>query len=273
MSFAVMGNSNYESGKSIAASQFSTWYDPALAGHGVLQQMVDSIGRVERGEGFLAGDTGENISLIKLADHKVHGDENQVVFVHWANTRAMSGRVIELDDEHRVKSIVCVGKLRHPTDYSTAVLLAPDCGVSMRRMGGPRGQLRPAMPYQWVKLRTMWRIALGMASCIRIHLAPGEQHSTARHAVIPDPCALCNLLVVGPSDVDKAEVEDMSTCPLCVANYHTGCAEIFAKLFKDNLQIVAGHFRFQDRTVGRVLAGLLHVSGRTRTQLLIGILC
>ena len=113
-------------------------------------------------------DFGRNLSLVCIPLPGEGGDSDPEAcllharFIHWQD-HGKYGRPIELDSHHRVKALVCVGKLRealHLEPFSAQHTIVPDVGVAMQRARGYRFVERPVMPANMLRLQLMCSTAL-----------------------------------------------------------------------------------------------------------------
>lgn len=132
--------------------------------------------------------TGRNPALVSVDVPGMNCLEAK--FIHWQN-KGESGRPIQLDQQHRVKALVCVGELRQALDISNSFVIHPDTGVSMQRARGYRFHERPIMPLQMRRLQAVCQRGLQLHA---LH-AGGGQEEMVDHAVDvlgSGDCALCS---------------------------------------------------------------------------------
>lgn len=103
------------------------------------------------------------IPLASMGGATTDESESEARFVHWQAPGSF-GRPVQLDENDRVKALVCVGALQKPMDLAASYVIQPDVGVSMQRVRGYRKQERPQMTANMLRLQSMCNRAL-QAQC------------------------------------------------------------------------------------------------------------
>lgn len=130
--------------------------------------------------------------------------------VHW-QTAPTTGRPVQLDDQNRVKALVCVGALREALDLSQAYIIHPDVGVAMLRARGYRYGDRPPVPDNICRLQSMCSRAL---ECQQVEDEADEAH----YPLISDSdCLLCTFRVQNAPFADSLGKGKAIQCSICLS--------------------------------------------------------
>lgn len=138
---------------------------------------------------------GLNLALVCLEVPSTGG--RQARFVHWQSA-GQTGRPVDLDNQNRVKALVCVGDLRVAMDLSQSFVIHPDVGVAMQRARGFRMQERPQMNQESLRLQNMCDKAMSLADDFNLPASETE-------------CALCRGHLPGILGTG-----DVLQCPCCL---------------------------------------------------------
>ena len=139
-----------------------------------------------------------------MRDRSVEGVEAR--FVHWQE-RGSTGRPVELDKDHRVKALVCVGALRVAWDLSNAYVIHPDTGIQMQRARGFKSLLRPQMSPSLLRLQ---------AVCQKALLDADNDVDEDTDPVARSWCSLCKERLDGVPYVCDLGQGQMSRCICCL---------------------------------------------------------
>lgn len=132
-------------------------------------------------------------------------------FVHWQNA-GQTGRPIELDNQNRVKALVCVGAMREALDLRRATVVHPDCGVPMMRARGYRMMQRPDMPDNMCRLQSMCERALRSQDECDDDADDDDGHAFSSRS----SCFLCSRNVVSLPFPPSLGHGQSSQCPCCL---------------------------------------------------------
>lgn len=150
--------------------------------------------------GYL-GRAVKNLALVCMNLPEV--GNQQAKFVHWQNP-GQSGRPVELDQQGRVKALVCVGRLKNAIDLSTMYVIHPDVGVPMLRVRGYKMMERQQMPPDMIRLQSMCEKALAFQSD-QSEILPAEKC-----------CLLCGIRVSQVPFPASLGGGDVVQCPCCL---------------------------------------------------------
>ena len=142
---------------------------------------------------------------VSLAAFRDGGGHRRVEFVQWSGPDpGVTGRVVDLDEEDRVKALVCVGPKRLPLRLREMDLrmIWRDTGARHVKAGWKRNQNQSRVAPHLLSLRDMWRVV------------------ECPDTVEPDLCCfLC-----GATQTNQIPIENARRCCLCLLCTHTACA-------------------------------------------------
>lgn len=176
-----------------------TWREAAGKGQAILMNRFQSL-QLDSPHYKPIG-SNNDLTLVEMVD-------GRIVYAHNMTEENRWGRIADVDHEHRVKPIVCVGKKKNKIDFTKSVVIHPAIGTRMVRHRGshkrPRlGDIksstsaRPIIHPKIVRLSEMWAAARGHS------LADGSQ------------CEYC-----GGGNLQH----ETKQCWLCMLTSHQECA-------------------------------------------------
>ena len=205
------------------ADAFNRWQDECCNSIKALQSRCQALqektvgqnGELSLVRGNIAGEpkpdagSGSGTAANPAADTS---DSSESVFwVHWSFKSSDYGRPASLDAANRVKCIVATGSLRDPRDYRQVAIVHPAIGVRMERIRGWKGQSRPQVPEDVMRVYRIWQAAL----VSRDNISSFE------------PCYICKRSETADAGLglpDELQQQPAArVCPLCLLPSHPQC--------------------------------------------------
>ena len=161
------------------------------------------------------------VSIVEIPPEEgVHGP--RVVLVEWT-VPGREGRIVDMDAEGNLITLMCVGSKRSPTNFQalSAKILVPATGVTYSRdKRHGKFAVKNRLPPNWNRVMLMWKAA----------------HSRIFDAELPlelqledGICALCQSHDSQSTGTSAASQPDLPLlCPLCMLHMHKHCAQELA---------------------------------------------
>lgn len=155
-----------------------------------------------------------------------------IFWVHWKFAGDL-GRPASLDKDNRVKCIVATGSLKEPRNYKDVQIIVPSVGVKMERVRGFKGQLRPKIPDQIMRLHDMYQTALVSKDADSLDKGPDKSlNPLERYVSLTEglsPCFFCNSAttkqVCDPDGCADPFADRVQICPFCLLPGHSSCRD------------------------------------------------